>query len=81
VLFRSGSYVCSDGELGHVPVEPVRAVDSTGAGDTYSAGFLLGLLRGSSHLEAVRLASTLAGRVIRRAGAQLRREDVADIEL
>ena len=74
-----GSYVFSGGQLTHIPVRPVRAVDSTGAGDTYSAGFLLGLLRGLSHAESARLASHLAGKVIRKHGAQLSADDVAEV--
>ncbi len=76
-----GSYVFNEDRLSHIPVRPVRALDSTGAGDTYSAGFILGLLRGLSHPEAARLASHLAGKVIRKHGAQLSASDVAAVRL
>jgi sugar/nucleoside kinase (ribokinase family) len=42
----AGSYICTpDGEW-HIPPFRVPAVDATGAGDAFAAGFLAGVLRG-----------------------------------
>lgn len=59
VLGRSGSE--------RIPVEPFpveKVVDTTGAGDQYAAGFLLGVSRGLSLTEAGQLGSLAAAEVI-----------------
>lgn len=40
----------------HIPAPAVRVVDTVGAGDSFNAGLLAGLVRGSDLLEAVNLA-------------------------
>lgn len=39
-----GSYVVHNGKVTHIPAHPVEVHDATGAGDTYAAGFLYGLI-------------------------------------
>lgn len=59
----------------HVPPSPVeKIVDTVGAGDAFSAGFIAGCLQGLSYKEAVRHGSDLAARVCANAGAWLPRE-------
>lgn len=43
-LGADGCYVAGEGFDGHVPAVAVDAVDGTGAGDAFAAGFLYGLL-------------------------------------
>jgi fructokinase len=46
---KEGSLISQDGKLlGHVPARPIKAVDVTGAGDSFWAGFLVALLDGHS---------------------------------
>lgn len=40
-----GAYIKSKSFTGMVPIFPVAAVDATGAGDAFDAGFLIGLLK------------------------------------
>ena len=40
-----------------LPACPVKAVDATGAGDNFVAGFAAEILRGASHAEALRFAN------------------------
>lgn len=47
-----GATVADASGLWHVPAEPVEPVDTTGAGDSFIAGFLLARLRGASLPEA-----------------------------
>ena len=49
-----GSIVCDavKSERYHIPIYPVNTVDSTGAGDAFSAGFLEGIVETGSVLEA-----------------------------
>jgi sugar/nucleoside kinase (ribokinase family) len=53
-----------------VPGRPIGAVDSTGAGDMFAAGFLAALARGRSAVAAARAAGWLAEEIIQQVGAQ-----------
>ena len=41
----NGAYFVKDGSIGHVPGMPVKAVDTTGAGDIFFGSFLFELIR------------------------------------
>ncbi len=69
---KHGSSIGLDGETSSVPVAPVNAIDTTGAGDNYAAGFMYGLLAGESPGEAARYASRIAARVVGQRGSQFR---------
>ncbi len=56
-LGSRGCYFRNAGETLSLPPLPVDAVDSTGAGDSFLAGFASEILRGSSHKEALRFAN------------------------
>ena len=45
-LGKTGSLAVKDGEMTFVPAYRVEAVDTTGAGDSFNAGFVAGWLRG-----------------------------------
>jgi ribokinase len=61
-LGKRGCLISDGGNLREVPSFVVRAVDSTGAGDAFTAAFLQARLRGWSTLEAA-LAANAAGAV------------------
>lgn len=66
-----GSLVSAGGTVHEVPAEPVeRVVDTTGAGDSYAAGFLYGLTRGLPLPLCGRLGSVAAAEVISHFGAR-----------
>ncbi len=67
---KHGSYIFSDEGLMEIPVKGKSPVDTTGAGDTYAAGFILGLCRGLSLYDSGLLASFLAGEIVQQHGAQ-----------
>lgn len=60
VVIKLGSKGCffqnADMSL-RLPACPVKAVDATGAGDNFVAGFAAEILRGASHAEALRFAN------------------------
>ena len=59
-LGADGCLIKSDvGKRCHVPAWRVDAVDATGAGDAFSAGFVLSLLRGAALAEAGRYANAV----------------------
>ncbi len=70
-LGREGSllYRLDRGELVHIPIVPVAAVDPTGAGDAYAGGFLAGLLRTGDPLEAACYGTVSASFVVEGYGA------------
>ncbi len=68
-LGSRGSVVYHDGELAEVPVFPVDAKDTTGAGDAYAGGFLHGLTQGWEPARAGRLGSAVAGLTVSQIGA------------
>jgi len=62
---EAGSVVVSGDERVAIAVVPVdKVVDTTGAGDQYAAGFLLGVARGLSLEDAGKLGSLAAAEVI-----------------
>ena len=66
-----GSVVAGDGAVHTIEAAPnARLVDTTGAGDLYAAGFLLGLTRGFDLARCGRLASLTAGEILGHYGAR-----------
>jgi sugar/nucleoside kinase (ribokinase family) len=54
-----------------VPVDTIKPVDTTGAGDQFAAGFLYGYLNGKSLKKAVRIGNRFAGAAIQHVSARL----------
>ena len=66
---EKGSLIITPDQVIEIAAEPVaRVVDTTGAGDLYSAGFLFGLARGMELPKCGRLASIAAAEVISHIG-------------
>jgi sugar/nucleoside kinase (ribokinase family) len=72
---KKGSFVAAEGEILAIPVKGKEPVDTTGAGDMYAAGFLLGLSGGRSLYDSGLMASFLAGEIVRKRGAQFSLEE------
>jgi ribokinase len=65
-----GSRIYTDEEEFAIPVVSVKAVDPTGAGDAYRAGFLLALTRGYSISTCGEIGSTVASFAVQARGCQ-----------
>ena len=63
------TFLLEGGELTAVPYfKAERVVDTVGAGDGFCAGFIVGLLKGYSHKEAVRLGNLIGSMVVQAEG-------------
>ncbi|MGH2443286.1 MAG: carbohydrate kinase family protein [Chloroflexota bacterium] len=67
-----GAAYCSGSESGCMPVTSVLPIDSTGAGDAFDAGVLVGMVRGNSIAEACRSGNETAGQAISAYGGRPR---------
>jgi ribokinase len=67
---RGAFYVAPDGR-GHVPAIPVKAVDTTAAGDAFAAALGVALGEGKGVADAVTFATRVAGIKVTRMGAQV----------
>jgi sugar/nucleoside kinase (ribokinase family) len=66
-----GAVAVANGERFHVPAEPVeRVVDTTGAGDLFSAGYLVGHVQGRPVADCLRMGAIAAAEVISHFGAR-----------
>lgn len=74
-LGSQGSLVKHHGELHRVRVHPVQAVDTTGAGDAYAAGFLYGWVRGWAPQHCGDLGARFASLAVAQVGAVCRDVD------
>ena len=64
-----GSFVCDAFQSFEVPAFSIRAVDTTGAGDAFAAGFLASALRGFSLLDCARMGNAAGALVSLQVGA------------
>lgn len=70
-LGEKGVYVDGEnGEAALIPGHPVRAVDTTAAGDSFSAALAMKLSMGEGLMEAARYANLVSSIVVTRKGAQ-----------
>jgi len=76
-LGERGSIVVNKGDVTHAEAQKTsNVVDTTGAGDTYTAAFLFGLLSNKSIQECAEMASWAASQVIQQIGARLDNETI-----
>jgi ribokinase len=79
-LGADGCLVIVGGDTVHVPAVPVRAVDTTAAGDAFCGGLADALAGGASLQEAARRAVRVAAAACLRPGAQASLPTPADLE-
>jgi len=77
-LGEKGSIVMHGGEA--LPIEgvPVKAIDTTGAGDMYAGGVLYGITNGLTWRQSGHLASHAAARIVSQMGARLEKPFTAE---
>jgi len=66
-----GVWRADGGSVAHIPLaESVKSVDPTGAGDSFNAGLLAGLVQGDSLENAIHRGIAVASLCITKAGAR-----------
>jgi ribokinase len=80
-LGADGCYVTDGRERLRVEAFKVKAVDTTGAGDAFCAGFLYGLLNKKSLYDCGRLGNFVASRCVMKMGARAGLPYVKDLAL
>ncbi|MFH1723732.1 MAG: ribokinase [Elusimicrobiota bacterium] len=78
-LGERGSLLVAGGGAEHVPVEPVKAVDTTGAGDAFVGSLAFFLASGTALPEAVRRANRVAALSVRSSGTQTSFPEAKDL--
>jgi sugar/nucleoside kinase (ribokinase family) len=68
-LGAEGSLVASDGGEAFLPAFEVPVVDTTGCGDAFAAGFIVGVLSGWGEVEAAWLGTAAAAQVVQGLGS------------
>jgi sugar/nucleoside kinase (ribokinase family) len=77
---KDGAFIPLDGEVRRVPGFPVEVVDTTGAGDSFDAGFLFARLeKRLDLLEAARFANAVAARSCMFVGGVAARSSYRDV--
>jgi sugar/nucleoside kinase (ribokinase family) len=59
-----GAFVRFKGQIEHFPAFSVKVVDASCAGDCFDAGFIYGLVRGDSFIEAVKLGNRFGAEAV-----------------
>jgi sugar/nucleoside kinase (ribokinase family) len=70
-LGKDGALIAQDGTIVRIPAYVVTAVDTTGAGDLWAAGFLYGLRKGWTNEKSGLLASRVASEVVQVLGPMI----------
>jgi sugar/nucleoside kinase (ribokinase family) len=76
----AGAFVANAREALHVAAVPVDAVDTTGAGDAFAAGFVLGVLRGWDLARTAAFAAAAGAACVREVGATAGIRSIAGVE-
>jgi sugar/nucleoside kinase (ribokinase family) len=78
---EKGCWVGSNGKVEAYPAFPVKPLDTTGAGDLFSSGFLHGYLQKLSMEECARYGAITGGQVVQEMGAEIPSQKWAEIKL
>ena len=70
-LGKAGSLIGHGDMIHQIPVTPVKAVDTTGAGDSWAGGFFYGLYRNYDMSECGKIASDVSAEIVQVEGAKL----------
>jgi ribokinase len=78
-LGERGSLLVTDVTTEHVPVEPVKALDTTGAGDAFVGSLAFFLAAGKSLSESIKRANGIAAVSVQSSGTQTSFPEAKDL--
>ena len=78
-LGERGSLLVTDTTIEHVPVEPVKALDTTGAGDAFVGSLAFFLATGKSLADSVKRANRIAAVSVQSSGTQTSFPEAKDL--
>jgi sugar/nucleoside kinase (ribokinase family) len=79
---ENGALIFASGKYYEIPTHKIAlAVDTTGAGDCFAAGFLYGLVNNYSLEKSAEIGNLLAGKIITRLGARLSDDEIKQLNL
>jgi ribokinase len=78
-LGERGSLLVTDNTTEHVPVDPVKALDTTGAGDAFVGSLAYFLASGQSLTEAIKRANRIAAVSVQSSGTQTSFPEAKDL--
>lgn len=78
-LGERGSLLVTESQVEHIPVEPVKATDTTGAGDSFVGSLAFFLASGKPMVEAIRLSNRVASISVQAPGTQTSFPDAEDL--
>ncbi len=73
---KRGSWIIHEGRTLRIEPVPAQAIDTTGAGDTYAAGFLYGLTQSWPVERCGKLGSLMAARMVEQKGVKIDKLDL-----
>lgn len=79
-LGAEGAQVVTTGDVGYVQAPPVRAIDTTGAGDAFCGAFAVAMDEGKDPFEAATLGAAAGALTTRRVGARTGMPDRAALD-
>ncbi|HIH42126.1 TPA: adenosine kinase [Candidatus Woesearchaeota archaeon] len=79
-LGKHGSIIKADGKITKIEPFKANAIDTTGAGDAYAAGFLYALCKGNEVEKCGKLGSYLASKVVEKIGARLEKIESNEVK-
>lgn len=68
---KKGSFIKTKNKTTHVGIIGADAIDTTGAGDLYAAGFLAGFIKNEPMYKCGKMGALLSGKVIETMGAKI----------
>ena len=77
---KEGSYIFNENNLTKIQGYPANAIDTTGAGDSYAAGFLYGHCNNWEIEKSGRLGSLLASKVVEQKGVGMKDINVKELK-
>jgi ribokinase len=79
-LGKQGCYVTDGNENHTIEAYKVKAIDTTGAGDAFCAGFIYGLVKGKDLFECGQLGNFVASHCVSKIGARTGLPHLADLK-